>query len=363
MNLAVRGVAALVLVTLGASAAWARPRVQVAPFQTARGDEALAYFGPELARALGQALETGGIEVGKNGEIPITGRVDELPGERVRLTAQARGKTVTAEGPLEAIDTVAEELAGKLLPILGDGKPRKDAPKVAAAVKEKPDSAPEAPKPEAAKPEPPKPEAPKPEPPKPEPPKPEPPKPELAPAPEPPKPEPPPIARPNEAEPPPPRPTYGAPPWGYARGRVVAHAIADIPHAYPGTGSAATQALYYFLRLRLRLAVVPTGIGMAPPHVAAEEGWRAGARGVVMARLQNVEYLPAPGGTAVRIRLEVAVIRDGRLVLRRAIDSGPTDPGPPGLRRGREVDPIYQAVTQSLEAIHGDLSRAFAEIR
>jgi hypothetical protein len=156
-------------------------------------------------------------------------------------------------------------------------------------------------------------------------------------------------------------PAYPPPVYGYVRGRVVAHAVADVPNAFAGVGQSATQALYYFLGGRLRLTVIPVGVGVAPPNVAADEGWRSGARAVVMARLQSVEYRPHPAGQSVVTRLEVIVVRDGRLVLRRVVESNPTDPGPVGLRRSRGLDdPIFSAITQSLDSIGSELRLALA---
>jgi hypothetical protein len=159
-------------------------------------------------------------------------------------------------------------------------------------------------------------------------------------------------------------PAYPQPVYGYARGRVVAHQVTDIPGAFAGAGQSATQALMYFLRGRLRLTVIPVGVGVAPPNVAADEGWRSGAHSVVMARLQSVEYRPNPAGQSVVTRLEVLVVRDGRLVLRRLVESAPTDPGPLGLRRNRSLDdPVFSAITQSLDSIAGDLNLALADSR
>jgi hypothetical protein len=155
------------------------------------------------------------------------------------------------------------------------------------------------------------------------------------------------------------------PPYGFVRGRVVAHAIADIPAVYPGTGQSATQAFYYFLRRRLSLQVVPTGYGLAPPSIAADEGWRSGARAVVMARLQGVDYRPHPSGHAIVTRMEVLVVRDGRLVFRRLVESSPVEPtGPSGLRRTRTLDdPVFQAILQSLEQLVPELNATFADLR
>jgi hypothetical protein len=124
-------------------------------------------------------------------------------------------------------------------------------------------------------------------------------------------------------------------------------------------GSSATQALYGFLSRRLRLALVPTGVGISSLQVATDESWRSLSRAVVMARLDGVEYLTGPLGMSVRLRLEVAVVRDGRLVFRRAVDSTPSDP----TRRGRDADPVYQAVGQALELLVPELVPLFAEIR
>jgi hypothetical protein len=141
---------------------------------------------------------------------------------------------------------------------------------------------------------------------------------------------------------------------GWVRGRVVAHAVVDPPNAYPGSGVTATQALFAFLHRRMRLNVIPTGVGITSAPVAADEGWRAGARAVVMARLESVDYLPGP---SVRCRVEVVVVRDGRQVMRRVAESPPTDPG----RRGS--DPVYQGVTMALEALVPELVGALADVR
>ncbi|HEX4459845.1 MAG TPA: hypothetical protein VIA18_17825, partial [Polyangia bacterium] len=120
------------------------------------------------------------------------------------------------------------------------------------------------------------------------------------------------------------------------------------------SGSMATQALFAFLQRRLRLTVVPTGVGITSAAVAADEGYRAAARAVVMARLDNVEYLPGP---AVRCRLEVIVIRDGRPVMRRIVEAQPND----AARRGG--DPLYSAVTAALEALVPELVGALSDVR
>ena len=119
----------------------------------------------------------------------------------------------------------------------------------------------------------------------------------------------------------------------------------------------ATQALFSFLQRRLRLSVIPTGVGITSPNVAADEAYRAGARAVVMARLESVEFCPAP---QARVRLEVVVVRDGR--------AGHAARGRSRRRVIRIVaapaaDPVYQAVTMALEALVPELVGALADVR
>ena len=167
----------------------------------------------------------------------------------------------------------------------------------------------------------------------------------------PPKPVPPVVAVAPPARPTPP-PYYG----GFVRGRVVAHAVSDPRPSYPTAGVMATQALFSFLQRRLRLSVIPTGVGITSPNVAADEAYRAAARAVVMARLESVEFAPGP---QARVRLEVVVVRDGLPVMRRVVQSAPSDPN----RRGVAADPVYQAVTMALEALVPELVGALADVR
>jgi len=400
LNLRVRAVVGLCVV-LASATALAKPRVQVPPFSV-HGDT-LGYFGPEVARAVTAALEGDGVETGAGAADTIVGRIDELPGERVRLSATLRGRTISAEGPLEAIDAVATQLANKTAPLLLENDPAaqklaekraRDAEKRAASVppsrpppkqarveppaKVQPARA-EAPQPEAKpaaeKPavavEESKPEAKPTDEPKSEPaeakveaksePKAEPPKPKSD-APKTPEWAPPRVdGPPARAEPasPPAAPAPPSPPpyfGGFVRGRVVAHAVSDMRPTYPAAGTMATQALFSFLQRRLRLSVIPTGVGITSPTIAADEAYRAAARAVVMARLDSVEFVPGP---AARVRLEVVVVRDGRPVMRRVVESAPSDPS----RRGAATDPVYQAVTMALEALVPELVGALADVR
>jgi hypothetical protein len=387
LNLRVRVVVAL-FVVLASATAFAKPRVQVATF-TVRGD-ALGYFGPEVARAVTAALEGDGVETGAGAADTITGHVEELSGERVRLSATLHGRTLVAEGPLEAIDAVATQLANQIAPLLLENDPAaqklaekraRDAERRAASVppsrpppkpvrvgpkteppaaEVKSESKPVVAEEPAAEPKPveakseskgdiksepksePKTDAPKtPDwvPPRVDSP---PPKPEaaVAPAPVPP------------APPPTPPPYFS----GFVRGRVVAHAVSDPHPSYQSAGVMATQALFSFLQRRLRLSVIPTGVGITSANVAADEAYRAAARAVVMARIESVEFSPGP---SARVRLEVVVVRDGRPVMRRVVESAPSDPN----RRGPGNDPVYQGVTMALEALVPELVGALADVR
>jgi hypothetical protein len=131
----------------------------------------------------------------------------------------------------------------------------------------------------------------------------------------------------------------------------VAHTIPEHPLCYRGTGMVATQALYGFLAQRLRLSVIPTGVGVTTAAVAADEGQRAMARSVVMARLASVEYV---SGLSLRLRLEVVVVREGRVVLRRTVDAPPA----PLERRRGDPDPVFGAVSRALDLIGADLASA-----
>jgi hypothetical protein len=354
-----------------------KSRASVAPFTTGRApaDEELGYVGPEVARVVAAALESAGVEVGTGGDFAVAGRIEALDGDRVRLTAVARGRSLSAEGPIEAVDQVARELGARLATLLSDDKSLHPLPPGKKEGRSEPKPETEPPRPEAkidtkidpkaeaksepartepARTEPAKTETPQAEPPKAETPKPEPPKAET-PKPEPPKAEAPKtdIFKNQPSKMPDVLPAYPPSnyhPWGgFVAGRVVAHAIPDPPSSYVGTGVSATQALYGFLGRRLRQAVVPTGVGITSPQLAADEGWRSSARSVVMARIDNLEYLTSSMGVSVRLRLQVVVVREGRTVFRRIADSPLSDPS-------RRTDPVYQAVSSALETLVNELA-------
>ncbi len=138
--------------------------------------------------------------------------------------------------------------------------------------------------------------------------------------------------------------------------RVVVHQVAEIPSAY-GAGYVATHALFQFLRVKLHLQIVSSGIGMTPLSVAAEEATRAGARATVMVRLIGVDNQPQLPDAQVHCRLEVVVVREGRTVLRRLLDGSASQSQDPR----RRADPVFFAVTQSLESIQTELGAVMAE--
>jgi hypothetical protein len=374
----------------------------------------LAHFAPELGRAVGEELARSGAEVDE-----IAARADELDGERVRLTATIRGQRVAEEGPLEEIDAVAHRLAERLAQAAAPEKravvatraallPTKAEAKSEARPESKPELKPEPklePKPEAKVAEakaPPKSDG-----------KPADGKETTSKAPDATTPPAPhatttttavatstttgaAIVPASAKEPATPKesasastetpttspaavtattttaqpartaattheedvPMRSGDPYlqqGFVPRRVVVHQVAEIPTAY-GAGYSATHALFNYLRTRLRLQVVPGGVGMAPLHIVVDEGMRNAARAVVMARLLAIEAI---GMGAIRCRLEIVVVRDGRMVFRRILDAIPSDPN----AARRPGDPVFVAVAQALESLTTELDGVLAPIR
>lgn len=375
----------LLCVVCSLSAATASAKVQ-ATFTVKSPDGELDFFAPELTRVFVAAAQKNGVDFG---DATGLGVLESVGAGRVRLTITVRGRAVECEGRLVALDQLVEELVQKLRPageldaIAKQKRGQKPAPVAVAdppgAPRRLPDKAPDgktetrpaddkaAAQPTGAQPDK---QADKP-PDKPAD------KPVVAvaavaggkPAESAHPTETPAVATPdrpietprpvdNPVSPKPddkPAENVGYPAYGMVRSRVVAHAVVDIPSVYPTTGSLSTQALYFFLARRMRLTVVPTGVGVAPTSVVADEAWRAGAPAGIMARLLSVVVTPIPGGLTpeVRVQLEVVVVRDGREVWRRQLSSPPTVGASV---RGRAVDPLYMAVLAALETSAADLT-------
>ena len=391
-------------VLLAASTVEARSLVS---FGAARGGERLQHVLPELGRVVGSLLDEHGLE------LRAEGRFEELPADRVRLTLTFGGCDAAEEGLLEELDELARRLVDELAQLLaardktvagaadkgavgadkGDkldpkGKARvltpprpaehsgllaTRAPLAAVAsppstladspsspsTLSSPASTPSSPASTPAGTSP----ASTPSPPATTPspssdkttavvPVVAPPAPIPAPTPAPAQEE---LLTPygsrNSDEPVPARPVSAA--------RVVVHQVAEIPSAY-GAGYVATHALFQFLRVKLHLQIVSSGIGMTPLSVAVEEAARAGARATVMVRLIGVDNQPqldASRDASVHCRLEVVVIRDGRTVLRRLLD-GVADQSRDPRRR---ADPVFFAVTQALESVQSELGTVMAD--
>ncbi len=319
----------------------ARPRIEVVPFVSTGAQGELSYFAPEVTRAVIAALQRLGIDVGPDGEWPITGKLEPLAADRVRLVGQLHARTAVVEGTVDDIDVLVDQLSAKLVGLLldierpraGEVRPRPSPHGRAAGLPHKL-SVPavlvaETPR-SAAVPV--------------EPPHTDPPEKAAEPSHE--------SGSPVVPSPAPPQPekavvvSYPAFVPSFVRGRVVAHSVADAPGSYIGTGQAASQALYLFLNRRLRLSIVPTGTGLSSLQTATAEGERAGARFVVMMRLKEVVY----GSAGVHCRLEVVVVRQGELVYRRLVDSPSQSPN----MRGRE-DPVFAAVMLGLDALYPEL--------
>lgn len=110
MRLFLPGFAALLL-TLGA----AQAAVTVAPL---RAPGELALFGPEATRVLIAAFERAGVNVAPGQAVQVNGRMEALKGERIKLIAAVGGHEVQVEGLLENIDDLVVAWAGKLLTAL-----------------------------------------------------------------------------------------------------------------------------------------------------------------------------------------------------------------------------------------------------
>ncbi len=400
--------------SLVAQAGEARARVQLEVSivgSAPPGGEGLGYFVPEVARALTEGMQRSGVAVAQSGE-PISVTLEERASDRVVLSARIRGRRVEVEGPVETMDALVGETIARLLPICNESSSptiATPAPLAATRSSARPSShagsatssteasAADAKTGSGSK------------------------DPKAASAPVatmtstmPPVPTPPVAVTPKEPskETPPVAPTVAAAvppvsappaasatldPYGpdakvadatpippgerstgtasFVRNRVVVHPVAD-PGPYVGVGSMATQALYAALLRRHYLSIVPMSAGLVAPAVAAEEGLRAQARFVVMARIDSYALFrgiaPRDGSetTIARMRLELVVVREGHQVMRRTVmaetpvdgaaaavaaSGGAADP-----RRTARIDPTYLAVSRALEGLAGELALAFA---
>ena len=361
-----------------------RVAVEVTLGPPSSGSEGLGYFVPEVARALEEGFQRGGVltaAVGTLAADALSIKVDERPGDRVTLSARFRGQRTEVEGTVESMDVLVDELLIYFLPLVGGTPPPAPVKPVRTTMRTAP--------------KPPEPDSPKPSPNRvPTPPVVPPPvvtPPVVAPAVvTPPVMTPPVVPTPTvpaiaETPPAPAKEPRVVDPYGpdarvnesavvvpvassgFVRGRAVVHTIADPPVGEPGAGSVATQALYAVLQRRLHVSVVPYGVGMTSQAVAAEEGQRTQSRNVVMARIDGFSSLSSgmigePPGA--RMRLEISVVREGRLVMRRMLVA---EAQPAAVlsalaegRRGRTAEPTYLAITRALESIADDLGVALS---
>lgn len=363
---------------LGHVQAAPRPPLQLAV--TAAGG--LGYFAHEVERALADDLRRGGLAIASTpveNALGVTVLLEERPGDRVVIAARVRGHQVDVEGAVESLDALVAELATRVIPLCTElpAEPRHEGPARAVGKPRSPPVEPHGPSapqptPSLSTPSQPTPALSTPAPSSP-----------AAPAPLQSTPPPsvstttPPLAVPTPAPPQAPEPGSPADPYGpdarvaeprierpsFIRGRVVVHTLADPPDSPSGTGAIATQALYATLQRQLHQSIVPLGVGISPLGAAAEEGGRAQARFVVMGRLDSFGLFAAPTGPIARLRIELSVVREGRLILRRAIYAQtPLDGIGVAMaegKRGRQIDPVYLAVTHALEGELGELSLAF----
>ena len=255
-----------------------------------------------------------------SGEHGISVVVEAVGETQVRLIGRARGRTTVLEGPLEGIDRLTNQLATRLAALFLDEGREALRSKTRASVTTRgrpspPGSASDrAPKDREAHPLS------------------TPPPPVSVPAPPPPEPAPAAERRP-----------------AFFHNRVVAHAFPDAPSSWPGSGKIATQALYHLLSDRFRLSIVPMGVGISAPLVAGDEGAHMQARAVIMGRYLVIDYIPASFGVAVRVRLEIEVVVEGRVVFKRLAESA--------------AQTLPEATTAALNSIGSELRVAMGDLQ
>src|SRR6266852_6651099 len=77
----------VLLLAIAAAASPAGAAVQVAPFTVSKSDEALAYFGAEVGRAVANALERSAAGASSSGDLVVSGRIEQLDAGQVRLSS------------------------------------------------------------------------------------------------------------------------------------------------------------------------------------------------------------------------------------------------------------------------------------
>jgi hypothetical protein len=345
-----------------AVSATARAGVTVPPF--AAPDD-LSIFAPTVAQALAASLDLAGVDVSAGA--PVSGKIESIDREHVRLRASVGGKSVVVEGELEKIDRLTAELGARLAPQLPATarRPPGTPPRITVATRSAPSGSapialPAGPPVPAAEKDPPPPvekdkdkdkvvavvtpppsekvaNAPTP-PPAATPPATTPP-PVATTTPAPPTPPAdehrfaaPPVATPPEYAAPPP-PVYAAPaPYAAPRrgwrslpspgfGAPVARAVLHTIGSPEGCqlGQWATYAARDVLERRYRVQTVSGACGFIPPAAASSEAARMRVRSVVMAAFNEPVRLEPAGNNMLRPvgHLRIIVVRDGQVVFDR----------------------------------------------
>ena len=102
---------------------------------------------------------------------------------------------------------------------------------------------------------------------------------------------------------------------------------------------------------------MPTGFGIVPPTTLTDEVYRSQAGAGVMAELLEINVRPIENAPPeVKVKLELVIVREGRVLLRKQLESGPVVGT---MVRGRPVDPLYLAVLSALDGAREELQGAF----
>src|SRR5262245_59934124 len=77
--------------------------------------EELSIFAPEVTSAVASSLEHAGVEVAPSGgSTVVTGRIETIDADRVRLRAMVAPKPVEVAGEIERIDELCAELGARI---------------------------------------------------------------------------------------------------------------------------------------------------------------------------------------------------------------------------------------------------------